>query len=109
MMEENKVENNIKKNDDKKKKDSFWNSVWITVLTKLSKTYWFQVLIVIALLFSAPHYLNSFFPIPAQANEMWFWTFTSSTPWIYLLILLIRAAVLIFLVWAVVRLITSEE
>lgn len=80
--------------------------------TKFENTNWFKLAIIIVLL-TAPHFLKSFFPIPAQAQTNEFWGVTSnvpsSNPWVYTLILLIRGIILIFLVWAVVRLITSEE
>lgn len=97
------VEDNAKRSANNKK-DSFWS----VVKTKLKNAYWFRVIIVIGL-FTAPHYLQSFFPIPAQAQEDWFWNSVPAIPWIYLLILVIRGAILIFLVWAVVRLVTSDE
>lgn len=109
MATENKVENNAKKNTDDTKKNPFWSALRETTLTKLQRAYWSRLIIVIALLFSIPHYLKSFFPIPDQAKQDWLWTSVPSIPWIYLLVLVIRGVILIFLVWAVVKLVVSDE
>ena len=97
------AQNNAERNNDNKK-DSIWNIIKI----KLRSAYWFRVISVIALLI-VPCYLHFFFPIPDQAKQNWFWHSVASTPWIYLLILVIRGAIIIFLVWAVVKLVVADE
>jgi membrane protease YdiL (CAAX protease family) len=78
------------------------------LLTKFQNSHWIKIVIV-ALLFTAPHFLKSFFPLPNLPENITFWHVQSLMPWVYIFTLVVRGAVLIFIVWAVVKLVTSDD
>lgn len=78
------------------------------VRIKFKDTHWLRMLI-IAILVTAPHFLKSFFPIPEPADSLEFWRIIPGLPWVYVLGLVVRGAVLIFLIWGIIKLATYED
>jgi Ni,Fe-hydrogenase I cytochrome b subunit len=83
-------------------------SIGEILLTKFQNSHWIKILIVVVL-FTAPHFLEPFFPLPNMPENITFWHAQSVMPWVYIFTLVVRGAVLIFIVWAVVKLITSDD